>query len=193
MINKIYSSKKDTEVKAVVISVEEKFGTVLIKYLTGDKTGKTANITTSTLKRWWKEIKENNDADDIMIQKEDPTIEVPDINSLSEIKEIKTEPKSKEEYVEHSNNDTFENLKLALENAGFNIRTRNIKNFMCVRHEGEKTSIADIIVRTKFVQLKIKNMPVTSFEVTTNLNNHFPFSIKVPYTDDLVSNIISLL
>lgn len=50
----IYQSKKDEDVTAKIESREEKYGTVLLEYVSGPNAGKTVSITLSTLKRWWK-------------------------------------------------------------------------------------------------------------------------------------------
>lgn len=50
----IYQSKKDPSVTAKLEKKEEKYGTVLLEYITGNEVGKTISITSSTLKRWWK-------------------------------------------------------------------------------------------------------------------------------------------
>lgn len=52
---KVYVSKRNENVTAKIIKEDEKFKTVVIEYLTGDKAGQNNSITTSTLKRWWKE------------------------------------------------------------------------------------------------------------------------------------------
>ena len=51
-----YQSKKDETVTAKLVSEEEKYGTVILEYLTGNEIGKTISVTTSTLKRWWRKI-----------------------------------------------------------------------------------------------------------------------------------------
>lgn len=57
-----YQSKKDPEVTAYVDFEEEKYGTVMMIYLSGPNKGKSFSITKSTLKRWWKVINEENSA-----------------------------------------------------------------------------------------------------------------------------------
>ena len=56
-----YQSKKDTSIIASIEKTEEKYGTVLMKYLTGPDTGKTFSITNSTLKRWWKRVEDEEE------------------------------------------------------------------------------------------------------------------------------------
>lgn len=53
-----FQSKKDTTITANLEKEEEKYGTVILKYLTGSETGKTISITKSTLNRWWKKIED---------------------------------------------------------------------------------------------------------------------------------------
>ena len=56
-----YQSKKDTSSIASIEKTDEKYGTVLRKYLTGPDTGKTFSITNSTLKRWWKRVEDEEE------------------------------------------------------------------------------------------------------------------------------------
>lgn len=49
-----YTSKKDPTVTAQLNTMSEKYGTVSMTYLSGPNEGKSFDITTSTLKRWWK-------------------------------------------------------------------------------------------------------------------------------------------
>lgn len=48
-----YKSRKDENVKAKIETTEEKYGTVIMVYVSGPDEGKTFSITKSTLKRWW--------------------------------------------------------------------------------------------------------------------------------------------
>lgn len=69
---KVYVSKRDENVTAKIIQEDEKFKTVIIEYLTGDKSGQNNSITTSTLKRWWKETEievENISQNDVTAKK----------------------------------------------------------------------------------------------------------------------------
>ena len=53
-----YLSKRDNVTK---MKIDEKYSndnTVMIEYLNGSKQGKTASMTYSTLKRWWKKVDE---------------------------------------------------------------------------------------------------------------------------------------
>lgn len=49
----IYQSKKDPNVKVKILNKEEKYGTVLMEYISGEKKGTTTSITLATLHRWW--------------------------------------------------------------------------------------------------------------------------------------------
>lgn len=55
---KKYQSKKDPEVYASFDLENEKYSTVTMIYLSGENKGKSFSITTSTLKRWWKPVDE---------------------------------------------------------------------------------------------------------------------------------------
>lgn len=54
----VYVSRRDETVKVKLIKYEEKFKTYLVEYLTGERKGKTTSFSSSTMKRWWKEIEE---------------------------------------------------------------------------------------------------------------------------------------
>lgn len=58
-----YRSKKDSSIEAHVDSVSEKYGTTMLVYDTGEKTGTAFSISNSTLKRWWKKIDNDNPLD----------------------------------------------------------------------------------------------------------------------------------
>ena len=45
-----YQSKKDATIYAKLASKDEKFGTVILVYETGESVGKSISVTTSTLK-----------------------------------------------------------------------------------------------------------------------------------------------
>lgn len=55
---KVYVSRRDETIKVKLIKYEEKFKTYLVEYLTGERKGKTTSFSSSTMKRWWKEIEE---------------------------------------------------------------------------------------------------------------------------------------
>lgn len=55
---KLYSNKNRPEDTAIIVEENDKFKTVLLEYRTGENAGKTINITTATLKRWWKIVGE---------------------------------------------------------------------------------------------------------------------------------------
>lgn len=55
-----YQSKKDTSIFATVDSYDEKTKTTILVYESGDKKGKSVNVSSSTLKRWWKQVEDDN-------------------------------------------------------------------------------------------------------------------------------------
>ena len=56
----ILLSKKDNSTKAEVIKYDDKSFTYQVRFLTGEKKGKTTVYSSGTVKRWWKRIKEDN-------------------------------------------------------------------------------------------------------------------------------------
>lgn len=55
----ILLSKTDNSTKAEVIKYDDKCLTYQVRFLNGEKKGKTAVYSAGTVKRWWKEIKED--------------------------------------------------------------------------------------------------------------------------------------
>nr|DAR86764.1 MAG TPA: hypothetical protein [Caudoviricetes sp.] len=55
---KIYVSRKDETVKVKLVEYNERFKTYMVEFITGDRTGKTTSFSASTIKRWWKLVKE---------------------------------------------------------------------------------------------------------------------------------------
>lgn len=56
----ILISKKDNSTKVEVIKYDDKSFTYQVRFLNGEKKGKTTVYSSGTVKRWWKEIKEAN-------------------------------------------------------------------------------------------------------------------------------------
>lgn len=55
-----YQSKKDPTIFATVDSYDEKFKTTILVYETGENKGKSINVASTTLKRWWKKVEDDN-------------------------------------------------------------------------------------------------------------------------------------
>lgn len=55
-----YQSKKDPTVFATLDSYDEKFKTSILVYETGENKGKSINVASTTLKRWWKKVEDDN-------------------------------------------------------------------------------------------------------------------------------------
>ena len=56
----ILLSKKDNSTKVEVIKYDDKSFTYQVRFLNGEKKGKTTVYSSGTVKRWWKRIKEDN-------------------------------------------------------------------------------------------------------------------------------------
>lgn len=84
-----YKSKKTGEL-AHFDSKDEKYGTTTLVYDSGDKKGTAFQVTSSTLKRWWKKI-DDNDSDEQESTDEEPK-SVSDID-VDRINEPYPEPK----------------------------------------------------------------------------------------------------
>lgn len=90
-----YRSKKDSSIEAHVDSVSDKFGTTMLVYDTGEKSGTTFTISNSTLKRWWRKIDDDNPLDIDMDKVNEPYPEpkeqkyVPVPEAVKEYEEVK--------------------------------------------------------------------------------------------------------
>lgn len=55
---KVFLSKKDNETKFELI--QEQDGKCEVRFLNGSKKGETTTYTSGTIKRWWKEVEQEN-------------------------------------------------------------------------------------------------------------------------------------
>ena len=55
-----YQSKKDPTIFATVDSYDEKYKTTILVYETGENKGKSINVASTTLKRWWRKVEDDN-------------------------------------------------------------------------------------------------------------------------------------
>lgn len=55
---KVYISRKDNSIKAKLIEYNDKFKTYTVEFISGYRSGKSVSFSSSTIKRWWKEIDE---------------------------------------------------------------------------------------------------------------------------------------
>ena len=78
---------KEQNIVATVIATDEKAKTVTLEY----ENGKTTVVTTSTLKRWWKPIKEESTMEENKTKKEEVT------NAIKQAVKEKAESKKKDE------------------------------------------------------------------------------------------------
>ena len=53
-----YQSKKDPEIIAAFDAANDKYNTTRLIYLTGENSGKSFDVSNSTLKRWWKKVED---------------------------------------------------------------------------------------------------------------------------------------
>lgn len=61
-----YQSKKDPEIIAAFDCENKKFNTTRLIYLTGDKKGKSFDVSNSTLKRWWKKVENDVETEEVV-------------------------------------------------------------------------------------------------------------------------------
>ena len=104
-----YQHKKNGKV-VTLLEQRDKFKTVMVQPTSEDDNGgKPYDITTSTFKRWWKKIDDEDEyVKEVMKQKEDLGIEVPEINPADV--EVVEEPVKKRGRKANQVSDTVKNL-----------------------------------------------------------------------------------
>lgn len=95
---KIYESRKDTAIKAKLIEYNAKFNTYMVEFITGDRKGKTTSFSASTMKRWWKEIKDYDVDNNIDTELPKPAYDILD-NIESMLKNFNVEIKRSTRYI----------------------------------------------------------------------------------------------
>lgn len=61
----IFVSKKDNETKIKVVKEDKRASTFMVEFLNGDKKGSSTVYSSSTMKRWWKKINEEESVRDL--------------------------------------------------------------------------------------------------------------------------------
>ena len=221
MVGQIYSSKKDSQVSAKVISFDDKFNTVLIEYLTGDKIGKTANITTSTLKRWWKIEDQDRNLDilngpdgftpeqkevEVQTIKEKELVTMPGIEKLSDLKkEYDKESELTDKNYAKIGLEICKQAEQKSENIKSNINNNDIVETLKSKYDliwCEYANLYKVKVKGKTVievSFKNKKVVVYSKKVNSELGSkdgyhyHLPVKTGLNYDNNLLDNIVSLI
>ena len=60
VMNDVYRSVRDESTEIELLKVDERASTYMVKFLNGDKKGETTVYSKSTMKRWWRKVKEEN-------------------------------------------------------------------------------------------------------------------------------------
>ena len=95
---KVYESRKDKAIKAKLIEYNAKFNTYMVEFITGDRKGKTTSFSASTMKRWWKEIKDSDVDNNIDTELPKPAYDILD-NIESMLKNFNVEIKRSTRYI----------------------------------------------------------------------------------------------
>ena len=184
MVGKIYESKRTEGVKVKVIKFEEKFKTVIIEYLTGDKTGTSSSITTATLKRWWEEIEVINETD-----------EAPELLAGSDSKEQAETVIEEHKLVPMPGIEKLAELKKQYTSIKFNSSSLN-PLFILKPNKSDSTNykiqynehcIGELFIRKSFIYVCIKRV-ISGFEVKHKSYRPYPEYHKVFATNSI--NII---
>ena len=207
MVGKIYESKRTEGVKVKVIKFEEKFKTVIIEYLTGDKTGTSSSITTATLKRWWEEIEVINETDEALEllaggdskEQAESVIAEKELTDEEYAKiglEIAEQAKKKTE--EHKKSKKISNIdrsKEILELDAFIGNTYNNKYYESVKCykiiKNEKT-VAEIYPRKKEIEVRVKSIK-DNFDSDVRYKDGYKYYLPVHYFLDYTSDYIKLI
>lgn len=207
MVGKIYESKRTEGVKVKVIKFEEKFKTVIIEYLTGDKTGTSSSITTATLKRWWKEIEVINETDEALEllaggdskEQAESVIAEKELTDEEYAKiglEIAEQTKKKTE--EHKKSKKISNIdrsKEILELEAFIGNTYNNKYYESVKCykiiKNDKT-VAEIYPRKKEIEVRVKSIK-DNFDLDVRYKDGYKYYLPVHYFLDYTSDYIKLI
>lgn len=163
---KVYVSKRDENVTAKLDENYTNEQTVILDYLTGDKTGKNTCVTKATLKRWWKEV----EVDDIIpkvIEEEKSKESSIDVSVIAP-KDAKTgEPE-----LELPSNFSVTNI-----DSVFDVSiTKSNSSYYRVKYNGN--CIAELFVRKSFIYVCTKRR-VEGFEVVTKAYRPYPEYHKV--------------
>lgn len=156
----LYVSRKDNETLAKLVGEEEKYGTVMLEYVSGEKVGKSINITNSTLKRWWKPVEDTESVGVIT----DPSVESVEevLTTDTEVVEetpVETPSKRKETRRKKTtskvdNTQAIEKIKEFLKST-FDVSYYESVN--CYKLKTNGKSVAEVYLRRKQVELRIKN------------------------------------
>lgn len=117
---KVYTNKKDPEIKAKLVGEEPKYKTVALEYLNGKDAGKVINISEATLKRWWKV--DNEVADETTDEPADETTAVDEPEEL--VTRVKPTKKSKPTIPAIDKEQKFTYLQLLADRYGLTLRQK---------------------------------------------------------------------
>ena len=169
---KVYVSKRDENVTAKIIQEDEKFKTVIIEYLTGDKAGQNNSITTSTLKRWWKVTELSDDVVEEFTVKEQKTV----TDTESELTDeeyakigLEIAEQAKQKSTKNKNPLELESVVAKLQKTGFTVNiVKGLPKTISIKTVGQ-LAISKNGFRLK-ANLNFKFTTETSYEPTKNYN-----------------------
>lgn len=167
----MYESKRDKAVYVRIIKEDTERKTVIIEYLSGDKKGKNTCITTSTLKRWWKKVEEEQ------VQNEPSLMEEPE--KIQEIKDIKKSPKSKKTMNKRIREKEQIKGRLASYNSKY---FENVKCYKIFRANETKKAVAEVYPRSKHIEIRVKTVtPDVSIEYKEGYKYYLPIHYFIAY------------
>lgn len=199
---KIYVSRKDENVTAELNEAYSNEHTVMLKYLTGDKAGKTTSITHSTLKRWWKVVEIEDTVEDIdetntniesspdKDSKEQEETSVDIMTITRPIVEVVNKPMKKTKKVSR-----IDRTKEILELDAFIGNTYNNKYYESVKCykiiKNDKT-VAEIYPRKKEIEVRVKSIK-DNFDSDIRYKDGYKYYLPVHYFLDYTSDYIKLI
>lgn len=200
----IYTSKRHEGVKAELLSQNEVTKVYTFRYLNGDKEGKTFDISSSTVKRWWIKLDEEevveetpkNTSEEEVVDKETDLTDTQYAEIGKEIAE-QTKEKSKDAKKKKNKKETvcrdkeFEEVTTYLSQAGATY-TESVKAFKLKNSKG-KTYIE---VRLQKKNLLVCVKEVNDFVTSSYTDGHkyfLPVHYHVSWNEDYMNILKSFI
>lgn len=173
----ILLSKKDNKTKVEVIKYDDKSLTYQVRFLNGEKQGKTTVYSSGTVKRWWKEIEDKDEPEQKKLVSS-PVDEVPEKESSTKKKKIdRTKELEKiDTYIGNFENSWYESVR-------------------CYKIKKAGKTIAEVYPRRKNIEVRVKEIKEISEDVQykDGYKYYLPVHYFVSYSQDYIKIIEEIL
>jgi hypothetical protein len=185
---KIYESKRHAGVKAELLEVRDREATVMMEYITGDKKGKTFDISKSTLKRWWKAVVEDIEqpVDDVKPVESDQEQE-----PEAEQKVITTKNTTKKSKNKVDTSNYLQVVTNKLSSLGY--ITQYTQSVKCLKVKKDKKTVCEIYLRSKNMEIRCREVKNPKFLSKDGYKYYLPIHIWIDYSDNYLEDILSTL